>query len=102
MVRGQKLTQIFTVLALTQNAGIPFLQGLESVTETLANPFWSQRLALVQQDISAGKPIWLALKNSDEFSPLCIQLVRLVKLPARWMQCCAILLITMAIKPGSG
>ena len=56
MVRGQKLTQIFTVLALTQNAGIPFLQGLESVTETLANPFWSQRLALVQQDISAGKP----------------------------------------------
>lgn len=76
MVRGQKLTQIFTVLALTQNAGIPFLQGLESVTETLANPFWSQRLALVQQDISSGKPIWLALKNSDEFSPLCIQLVR--------------------------
>lgn len=76
MVRGQKLTQIFTVLALTQNAGIPFLQGLESVTETLANPFWSQRLALVQQDISAGKPIWLALKNSGEFSPLCIQLVR--------------------------
>ncbi len=76
MVRGQKLTQIFTVLALTQNAGIPFLQGLESVTETLANPFWSQRLALVQQDISSGKPIWLALKNSCEFSPLCIQLVR--------------------------
>ena len=61
MVRGQKLTQIFTVLALTQNAGIP-LQGLESVTETLANPFWSQRLALVQHDISAGKPVWLALK----------------------------------------
>ncbi|MBF0033914.1 protein transport protein HofC [Citrobacter freundii] len=76
MVRGQKLTQIFTVLALTQNAGIPFLLGLESVTETLANPFWSQRLALVQQDISSGKPIWLALKNCGEFSPLCIQLVR--------------------------
>ena len=76
MVRGQKLTQIFTVLALTQNAGIPFLQGLESVTETLANPFWSQRLAQVHQDISAGKPVWLALKNCGEFSPLCIQLVR--------------------------
>lgn len=76
MVRGQKLTQIFTVLALTQNAGIPFLQGLESVTETLANPFWSQRLARVQHDISAGRPVWLALKNCGEFSPLCIQLVR--------------------------
>jgi protein transport protein HofC len=76
MVRGQKLTQIFTVLALTQNAGIPFLQGLESVTETLASPFWSQRLAQVHHDISAGKPVWLALKNCGEFSPLCIQLVR--------------------------
>ncbi|MBJ3558191.1 protein transport protein HofC [Salmonella enterica subsp. enterica serovar Derby] len=76
LVRGQKLTQIFTVLALTQNAGIPFLQGLESVTETLASPFWSQRLAQVHHDISAGKPVWLALKNCGEFSPLCIQLVR--------------------------
>lgn len=76
MVRGQKLTQIFTVLALTQNAGIPFLQGLESVSETLASPFWSQRLAQVHHDISAGKPVWLALKNCGEFSPLCIQLVR--------------------------
>lgn len=76
MVRGQKLTQIFTVLALTQNAGIPFLQGLESVTETLVSPFWSQRLTQVHHDISAGKPVWLALKNCGEFSPLCIQLVR--------------------------
>ena len=76
MVRGQKLTQIFTVLALTQNAGIPFLQGLESVAETLDNPFWSQRLIQVHHNISAGKPIWLALKNCGEFSPLCIQLVR--------------------------
>lgn len=56
--------------------GHSLLQGLESVTETLANPFWSQRLALVQHNISAGKPVWLALKNSGEFSPLCIQLVR--------------------------
>lgn len=76
MVRGQKLTQIFTVLSLTQNAGIPFLQGLESVSETLNCPYWAQRLAQVHHDISAGKPVWLALKNSGEFSPLCIQLVR--------------------------
>lgn len=76
LVRGQRLTQIFTVLALTQNAGIPFLQGLESVAETLACPFWSQRLAQVHQDISAGKPVWLALQNAGEFSPLCLQLVR--------------------------
>lgn len=76
LVRGQKLTQIFTVLSLTQSAGISFLQGLESVAETLACPFWSSRLTQAHDEISAGKPIWLALKNSGEFSPLCIQLVR--------------------------
>ena len=31
LTRGQKLGQIFTVLSLTQQAGIAFLQGLESV-----------------------------------------------------------------------
>jgi protein transport protein HofC len=33
LIRGQRLSQIFTVLALTQSAGISFLQGLESVEE---------------------------------------------------------------------
>lgn len=75
LVRGQKLTQIFTILALTQRAGIPFSQGLESVAETLNCPYWSQRLAQVHRDIHAGKPVWQALKNAGEFSPLCIQLV---------------------------
>lgn len=72
------------------------MQGLESVTDTLANPFWSQRLALVQQDINSGKPIWLALKIAVNSAHCVYSWSELVKLPARWMQCCAILLITMA------
>ncbi|POT55938.1 type IV pilin biogenesis protein [Citrobacter amalonaticus] len=76
LARGQKLTQIFTVLALTQSAGIAFLQGLESVRETIVSPWWSQRLAKMEQEISAGNPVWLALKNADVFSPLCLQLVK--------------------------
>lgn len=98
MVRGQKLTQIFTVLALTQNAGIPFLQGLESVTETLANPFWSQRLAQVHQDISAGKPVWLALKIAVNSAHCAYSWSEQVRLPARWIQCCVISPITTARK----
>ncbi|EHJ4130213.1 protein transport protein HofC [Escherichia fergusonii] len=76
LIRGQKLTQIFTILALTQSVGITFLQGLESVRETISCPYWSQRLRQMQQEISTGHPIWLALKNAEEFSPLCMQLVR--------------------------
>ncbi|EAX7496359.1 type IV pilin biogenesis protein [Salmonella enterica] len=76
LIRGQKLAQIFTVLALTQSAGIPFLQGLESAIDSLGCPYWSQRLTQVHQEIAAGNPVWLALKNTQEFSPLCLQLVR--------------------------
>ncbi|HCO6546472.1 TPA: protein transport protein HofC, partial [Escherichia coli] len=76
LMRGQKLTQIFTILALTQSAGITFLQGVESVRETMRCPYWVQLLTQIQHDISNGHPIWLALKNAGEFSPLCLQLVR--------------------------
>ena len=76
LIRGQKLTQIFTILALTQTAGISFLPALESVKETIQCPYWALRLAQVQHDISTGVPIWQALKNAQEFSPLCLQLVR--------------------------
>ena len=76
LVRGQKLSQIFTVLALTQRAGIAFLQGLESVEATLTCPHWREALHDIHRAIAQGTPIWAALKNSGEFSALCIQLVR--------------------------
>lgn len=76
LLRGQKLSQIFTVLALTQNAGIAFLQGLESVKHTLPCPYWQDVLHNVHQEVTQGMPIWQTLKNSREFTPLCVQLVR--------------------------
>lgn len=76
LARGQKLSQIFTVLSLTQSTGISFLQGLESVEATLNCPYWRDVLRQLYQQISEGSSIWQALKNSDEFSPLCLQLVR--------------------------
>ncbi|WP_434636481.1 protein transport protein HofC [Klebsiella sp. I138] len=76
LIRGQRLSQIFTVLALTQSAGISFLQGLESVEETLSCPLWRQRIQQVHTHISHGAPIWQALDRSGGFTPLCLQLIR--------------------------
>lgn len=61
LMRGQKLTQIFTILALTQSAGITFT-GRRGVRETMRCPYWVQLLTQIQHDISNGQPIWLALK----------------------------------------
>ena len=76
LARGQMLSQIFTVLALTQRAGIAFLQGLETVEETLSCPWWREVITRLHQDVAQGSAIWQAMENSQVFTPLCLQLVR--------------------------
>lgn len=56
LTRGQKLGQIFTVLSLTQQAGIAFLQGLESVEETVERGYWQEKLREIRSDIERGCP----------------------------------------------
>ncbi len=54
LIGGQQLSLIFTILALTQSAGISFLQGLQSVEESLSCPLWRQRLAQARALIVQG------------------------------------------------
>ncbi|HDS2760036.1 TPA: protein transport protein HofC [Klebsiella quasipneumoniae subsp. similipneumoniae] len=72
LIGGQQLSLIFTVLALTQSAGISFLH----VEETLSCPLWRQRLAQARALIVQGDPIWQALSRCGGFTPLCLQLIR--------------------------
>lgn len=76
LARGQKLGQIFTVLTLTQQAGIAFLHGMESAAETVESLFWQELLTGIREDVAQGSPVWSAFQKSGVFTPLCIQLVR--------------------------
>ncbi|WP_407437054.1 protein transport protein HofC [Lelliottia sp.] len=76
LARGQKLSQIFTVLSLTQQAGIAFLQGLESSQESVEGVYWQEVLKGVRDRVTQGDPIWSSLTKAEIFTPLCIQLVR--------------------------
>lgn len=76
LIRGQKLSQIFTVLSLTQQAGVAFLQGLESAEESVAGVFWQEALRGVRERVAQGAPIGPSLSEAGIFTPLCIQLVR--------------------------
>ncbi len=55
---------------------ISFLQGLQSVEESLSCPLWRQRLAQARALIVQGEPIWQALSRCGGFTPLCLQLIR--------------------------
>jgi protein transport protein HofC len=76
LAKGQKLGHIFTVLSLTQQAGIPFLQGLESAEETVESCYWRGILHSVREDIEKGLPVWSSFQKAAIFTPLCIQLLR--------------------------
>lgn len=76
LAKGQKLGHIFTVLSLTQQAGIPFLQGLESAEETVESCYWQGILHSVREDIEKGLPVWSSFQKAAIFTPLCIQLLR--------------------------
>lgn len=76
LARGQKLGQIFTVLSLMQQAGIPFLQGLQSAEETVDSRYWQGILRSVRGDIEQGFTVWSSFQKAAVFTPLCIQLIR--------------------------
>ena len=76
LAKGQKLGHIFTVLSLTQQAGIPFLQGLESAEETVESQYWQGILRGVREDIEKGLPVWSSFQRAAIFTPLCVQLLR--------------------------
>jgi len=74
--RGSQLTQIYTILQLTQHAGLTLLQGLAAVEVTLSSLLWREAIAALQQHIAAGKPLHQALAQHPLFTALCGQLIR--------------------------
>ncbi|WMY73698.1 protein transport protein HofC [Buttiauxella selenatireducens] len=74
--RGQVLSQIYTTLSLSQQAGIPLLQGLSAVETTLSSLLWKKVISHISTKVMQGVPFWLALTESERFTPLCCQLVR--------------------------
>lgn len=75
--RGQILSQIYTTLSLAQQAGIPLLQGLEAVENTLTQLMWKKIISQISVKVTEGIPLWQTLSQSGCFTSLCCQLVRI-------------------------
>lgn len=76
LIRGQRLSQIHTTLALTQQSGIALLQGLEAAEMAMAHPWWQARVQSVREYISRGDTFSRALHQAGIFTPFCLQLAR--------------------------
>lgn len=76
LIRAQRLSQIYTVLALCQQTGLPLLQALDNVISTQPCPVCQKTLRYVRQQISEGVPFCQAIAQQPLFSGLCRQLIR--------------------------
>ncbi|MDR7343233.1 protein transport protein HofC [Pantoea alhagi] len=74
--RGSLLSQIFTTLSLTQQAGLPLLQGLQAVEQTLTPLLWREAVQHLQDRIASGTQLHQAIADSALFTPLCRQLIK--------------------------
>lgn len=76
LYRGSQLSQIYTTLSLTQQAGLTLLDSLRAVEKTLTHCLWREAIVALQQHIAAGNPLHQALKPHQLFTPLCYQLIK--------------------------
>lgn len=70
------LARLFSLLALTQSAGLPLYQGLKTATGVATNGFWRQQLSALQSHIRQGQSLSSGLEQQPGFSPLCVMLIR--------------------------
>lgn len=101
LAKGQKLGHIFTVLSLTQQAGIPFYRVWRAQRRPLKVVTGGDTHS-VREDIEKGLPVWSSFQKAAIFTPLCIQLYEPVKCQVRWTSCWQISPGTTRNRPFNG
>lgn len=76
LIKGGCLSQIFRILAMTQQAGLTLIEGLNAAALSVDNLFYRQAIEAVQKQIAQGHTFHSALKQQALFPSLCQQLVR--------------------------
>lgn len=75
LITSSHLTQIFQTLAITQQAGIPLLTGLNSAVNTASNAFYQDSINLIIEQIKQGQSFSYALRQQAGYPNICRQLV---------------------------
>lgn len=75
LANAAQRSQIFMILALTQQAGISLLQGLHLVKDTLPEGSWRDAISRLCHQVSEGVSMGTAMAEHRQFTPLCCQLV---------------------------
>ncbi len=76
MVRGSCLSQIFQTLAMTQQAGLTLIAGLDATALSINNIIYQREIINIRKQISHGIAFHSTLIGHPLFPSLCQQLIR--------------------------
>ncbi|GBU11882.1 assembly protein in type IV pilin biogenesis transmembrane protein [Enterobacterales bacterium] len=77
LVADSCLSQIFQTLAMTQQAGMTLLTGLDAAATTSTNLLFQRAVTGIREQLALGIPLHTAIGQSLLFPPLCQQLIRI-------------------------
>ncbi|MEQ5206695.1 MULTISPECIES: type II secretion system F family protein [Proteus] len=75
LLKHHQLYLIFQIISITQQAGLPLLQGLTIIIEQLTHPIYKRQLLQMSEHITQGKSLSLFMKNASYFPPICHQFI---------------------------
>ncbi len=75
LLKNHQLYLIFQIISITQQAGLPLLQGLKIIIEQLTHPIYKRLLLQMSEHITQGKSLSSFMNNKPYFPPICYQFI---------------------------
>lgn len=75
IISKASIAKFSRTLATSFSAGIPILAGLKTSAKTANNIHYQNAIAQVHSDTAAGMPMYIAMRNSDTFPEMVLQMV---------------------------
>src|SRR5471030_177263 len=77
LIADSCLSQVFQTLAMTQQAGMTLIAGLDAAATSATNLLFQHAVVAVKEQIALGVPLHEAFGKSSLFPSLCQQLIRI-------------------------
>ncbi len=77
LVADSCLSQVFQTLAMTQQAGMTLLTGLDAAATSSTNLLFQRAVMSIKEQLALGIPLHIAIGQSPLFPSLCQQLIRI-------------------------
>jgi len=75
IVRRASLAQITRSFALTLEAGVPIIQGLNMIARAAGNEYMTERVLALRDGVERGEGLYRTAQTADLFTPLALQMI---------------------------